>query len=46
MILDVVVEALHEMLLLLAVICDLGRGVASELKETITILRDRYSSLR
>ena len=43
-ILEVVLETLHEMLLLLAVIRDLGRGVTSELKETITILRDRHSS--
>ena len=45
-VLDVVLQSLHEMLLLLAIICDLGRGVASELKETITILRDRHSPLK
>ena len=45
-VLDVVLKTLHEVLLLLAVICDLGRGVASELKETITILRDRHSPLK
>ena len=45
-VLDVVLKTLHEVLLLVAVIRDLGRGVASELKETITILRDRYSSLK
>jgi len=45
-VLDVVFQSLHEVLLLLAVIRDLGRGVASELKETITILRDRHSSLK
>jgi hypothetical protein len=33
-------------LLLVAVIRDLGRGVASELKETITVLRDRHSPLK
>ena len=42
-VLDVVLETLHEVLLLVAVIRDLGRGVASELKETIMILRDRHS---
>ena len=45
-VLDVVLQSLHEVLLLLAVIRDLGRGVASELKETITILRDRHSPLK
>ena len=37
---------LHEVLLLVVVICDLGRGVASELKETIMILRDSHSYLK
>ena len=37
---------LHEVLLLVAVIRDLGRGVASELKEMITILRDHHSPLK
>ena len=45
-VLDVVLQSLHEVLLLVAVIRDLGRGVASELKETITILRDRHSPLK
>ena len=45
-VLDVVLETLHEVLLLVAVIRDLGRGVAGELKETITILYDRHSSLK
>ena len=45
-VLDVVFQSLHEMLLLLAIIRDHGRGVASELKETITILRDRHSPLK
>ena len=45
-VLDIVLQSLHEMLLLLAVIRDLGRGVASELKETITILCDRHSPLK
>ena len=43
---DIVLQSLHEVLLLLAVIRDLGRGVTSELQETITILRDRHSSLK
>ena len=34
------------MLLLVAVIRDLGRGVASELKEMIVVLRDHHSPLK
>ena len=45
-VLDVVLQTLHEVLLLAVVICNLGRGVASELKEMITILRDRHSPLK
>ena len=45
-VLDIVLQSLHEVLLLLAVIHDLGRGVASELKEMITILCDRHSPLK
>ena len=45
-ILDVVLKTLHEMLLLVVVIRDLGRGVTSELKETIKILCDHHSSLK
>ena len=45
-VLDVFLETLHEVLLLVAIICDLGRGVASELKKTISILCDRHSSLK
>jgi hypothetical protein len=45
-VLDVVLQTLHEVLLLVAVIHDLGRGVVSELKETITILHDNHNSLR
>ena len=45
-VLEVVLKTLHEVLLLLTVICDLSRGVASELKEMITILCDRHSSLK
>ena len=45
-VLEVVLKTLHEVLLVLAVIRNLGRGVASELKETITVLRDRHSPLK
>ena len=45
-VLDVVLKTLHELLLRVAIIRFLGRGVASELKETITILRDRHSPLK
>src|SRR6185369_17041332 len=44
-VLEVVLKALHEVLLLLAVIRNIGRGIASELQEAITILRDRHSPL-
>jgi len=42
-VLEVVLKALHEVLLLLAVIRNLSRGVASKLQESITIFRDRHS---
>ena len=45
-VLEVVLKTLHEVLLLLAVIRNLGRGVASKLQKTITILRDRHSPLK
>ena len=45
-ILEVVLKALHEVFLLLAVIRNLGRGIASKLQESITILRDRHSPLK
>jgi hypothetical protein len=44
-VLDVVLKTIHEVLLLLTVIRDLGRGVASELKETVTVLRGHHSPL-
>src|SRR6185312_1454952 len=44
-ILEVVLKALHEVFLLLAVIRNLGRGIASKLHESITILRDCHSPL-
>ena len=45
-VLEVVLKTLHEVLLLLAVIRNLGRGVASKLQKTIMILRDRHSPLK
>ena len=45
-VLEVVLKALHEVLLLLAVIRNLSRGVASKLQKAITILRDRHSPLK
>src|SRR6185437_6154327 len=45
-VLEVVLKTLHEVLLLLAVIRNIGRGVASKLQKMITILRDRHSPLK
>ena len=45
-VLEVVLKALNEVLLLLAVIRNIGRGVASKLKKSIPILRDRHSPLK
>ena len=45
-ILEVVLKTLHEVLLLLAVIRNLGRGVVSKLQKTITILHDRHRPLK
>ena len=45
-VLEVVLKALHEVLLLLAVMRNIGRGVASELKETVMVLRHRHSPLK
>ena len=45
-VLEVVLKTLHEVLLLLAVICDLSRYVASKLKKMITILCDHHSPLK
>ena len=44
-VLEVVLKTLHEVLLLLAVIRNIGKGVASKLQKAITILRDRHSPL-
>src|SRR6185312_7594960 len=45
-VLNVVLQTLHEVLLLLAVIRDLGRGVAIDLKETVMVLCHRHSPLK
>ena len=45
-VLEVVLETLHEVLLLLAVIRHIGRGIASKLQKAITILHDRHSPLK
>jgi hypothetical protein len=45
-VLQLVIESLPEALLLIAIIGDLSRGVASELEETITVLGHRRSSLK
>src|SRR6185503_17522021 len=44
-VLEVVLKTLHEVLLLLAVIRNLSRGVESKLQKMITILRDHHSPL-
>ena len=45
-VLEVILKTLHEVLLLHAVIRNLGRGIASKLLKTIMILRDRHSPLK
>jgi hypothetical protein len=45
-VLNVIVQPLPEALLLIAIIGDLTRGVASELKEMVRILCHRHSSLK
>jgi hypothetical protein len=45
-VLQVVIESLPEALLLIAIMGDLGGGVASELEETITVFGHRHSSLK
>jgi hypothetical protein len=42
----VVVESLPEVLLLIAIMGDLGGGVASELEEAVTVLSHRHGSLK
>jgi hypothetical protein len=45
-ILDVIIQSLLEVLLLVAIMSDVSRGVAGKLKETVTVLRHRYRSLK
>ena len=45
-VLEIVLKTLHEVLLLLAVIRNIGRGVASKLQKAITILRDRHRPVK
>jgi hypothetical protein len=45
-ILQVVIQSLPKALLLIAILGDLGGGVASELEESVTVLRHRHSSLK
>jgi hypothetical protein len=44
-ILDVIIQSLLEILLLIAIMSDVSRGIAGKLKETVTILRHRHRSL-
>jgi hypothetical protein len=44
-VLQVTIQSLPEALLLITIIGDLSGGIASELKETITVLGHRHSSL-
>jgi hypothetical protein len=45
-ILDVIIQSLLEVLLVIAITSDIGRGIAGKLKETVTVLRHRYRSLK
>jgi hypothetical protein len=45
-VLQVIIQSLPEALLLIAIIGDLRRSVASELEETITVFGHRHSSLK
>jgi hypothetical protein len=45
-ILDVIIQSLLEVLLLIAIIGDVCRGIAGKLKETVTVLRHRHRSLK
>jgi hypothetical protein len=45
-VLNMIVQPLPEALLLIAIIGDLSRGVASELEEMVTVLDHRHSSLK
>jgi hypothetical protein len=45
-ILDVIIQPFLEVLLLIAITGDISGGVAGKLKETVTVLRHRYRSLK
>jgi hypothetical protein len=45
-ILDVIIQSLLEILLLVAIMGDVSRGITGQLKETITVLRHRHRSLK
>jgi hypothetical protein len=45
-ILDVIIQSLLEILLLVAIVGDVSRGIASQLKKTVTVLRHRHRSLK
>jgi hypothetical protein len=45
-ILDVIIQSLLEILLLIAITGDISRGIAGQLKETVTVLRHRHRSLK
>jgi hypothetical protein len=45
-VLDVIIQSLLEILLLVAITGDVSRGIAGQLKETVTVLRHRHRSLK
>jgi hypothetical protein len=45
-ILDVIIQSLPEILLLITIASDVSRGIAGQLKETVTVLRHRHRSLK
>jgi hypothetical protein len=45
-VLQMIIQSFPEALLLITIIGDLSGGVASKLKETITVLGHHYSSLK
>jgi hypothetical protein len=44
-ILDVIIQSLLEVLLLVTITSDISRGIAGQLKKTVTVLRHRHRSL-
>jgi hypothetical protein len=45
-ILDVIIQPFLEILLLIAITSDVSRGIAGQLKKTVTVLRHRHRSLK